>query len=137
MSAISSIVKRRVSSTFCTEPADTATPHIAGAMAGSGTSKIKDHHRAGTVAGPAIHGDELPTRSFEQLLHCRSPIGVGVLPHRIQGLRRVVRCQTEQHQRYSLFCRVMAIRPHTAESLDWSAGKCEPVHTSQKIYESH
>src|SRR6516162_6974960 len=40
MSAISSIVKRRVSSTFCTEPADTATPHIAGAMAGSGTSKI-------------------------------------------------------------------------------------------------
>jgi hypothetical protein len=40
MSAISSIVKRRVSSTFCIEPADTATPHIAGAMAGSGTSKI-------------------------------------------------------------------------------------------------
>jgi hypothetical protein len=60
MSAISSIVKRRISSTFCIEPADTATPHIAGAMAGS-------------------HSDELSTGSFEQLFDCRSPIGVGVL----------------------------------------------------------
>src|SRR6266478_1679459 len=40
MSAISSIVKRRVSSAFWIEPADTATPTIAGAIAGSGTSKI-------------------------------------------------------------------------------------------------
>src|ERR1043165_885917 len=40
MSAISSIVKRRVSSTFWIEPADMATPLIAGPIAGSGTSKI-------------------------------------------------------------------------------------------------
>jgi hypothetical protein len=47
MSAISSIVKRRVSSTFWTEPADTATPHIAGAIAGSGTVGVGKRHGAG------------------------------------------------------------------------------------------
>ena len=63
------MVKRRVSSTFCIEPGDTATPYIGGAI--GGVRHVKDYHRAETIAGHAKHSDELPTRGLHQLFDCR------------------------------------------------------------------
>src|SRR5262245_51262986 len=95
MPAISSIVNRRVSSTFCMEPDDTATPTIAGAIAGAGTSKITI--APGLLAALPYIAMSFPASSGKQLFYCRLPVGLGVFLYRVEGLRRVVCRQTEHH----------------------------------------